>query len=105
MNLEVFIKGVSAVGFPVIMVGILLLYIDKKDKINRQDTNNQIGDLKIAIKELKTENKEDKILFGKAVDGFNSALSEFKSINSKMEGLEKDIDKIKDDVLEIKNKV
>ena len=105
MELELFMTGVTTVGLPTMLVAVLLWYIDKKDKLNRQDTNTQISDLKNEVKELKIENKEERELFSKAVDGFNMALAEFKTIGDKMNCMEKDVDKIKDDVLEIKNKM
>ena len=105
MELELFITGVTTVGLPTMLVAVLLWHIDKKDKLNREDTNIQIRDLKNDVKELKVENKEERELFSKAVDGFNMALVEFKTIGDKMNCMEKDVDKIKDDVLEIKNRI
>lgn len=93
---------VQNLGFPIGLVLIFLVlivrYINKKDKLTREDFKEQI-----VI--LRKDNKEDKDIFNKTVCSFNKAISEFQTVNNNMSSIQCKLENIEKDVTEIKSKI
>lgn len=93
-----FLTMIPTLGFGTVACVYLWKYINKKDEENRQDTKQQ-------IRELKDENKEDKKLFQSAIDSFNVSVQEFKNVQQETVGIKSDLVEVKQDLLIIKNKI
>ena len=89
---------IPTVGFGGVACIYLWKYINKKDEQNREDTKEQ-------IKELREENKEDKRLFQSAIDSFNVSVIEFKNVQQETNSIKSDLIEVKQDLIIIKDKV
>ena len=102
MTIDAMLKAVTTVGFPIALVIILLYfiiqYINKKDTQNREDTKQQIAD-------LREENKEEKRLFQSAINSFDVAVREFKNVQQETTSIKSDLVEVKQDLLVIKTKM
>jgi len=102
MPISTMTEVITNLGFPIGLVLIFLVlivkYINKQNKITREDTKEQIGI-------LRQENKEDKKLFRDSIDCFQIAVQEFKSVQKETNFIKTDITEIKQDLLIIKTKM
>jgi septal ring factor EnvC (AmiA/AmiB activator) len=102
MPISTMTEVITNLGFPIGLVLIFLVlmvrYINKKDKLTREDTKEQIGI-------LRQENKEDKDIFNKTVCSFNKAISEFQAVNNNMSSIECKLNTIEQDITVIKTKM
>lgn len=89
---------VPTIGFGGVACVYLWKYINKKDEQNRQDTKEQ-------ILELRKENKEEKNLFRSSIDSFNKAIDEFKNVQKETNTINSKITTIEKDISEIKTKI
>jgi hypothetical protein len=93
---------VGQLGFPIAVTLILLYlivrYINKKDKMLREDTKEQIN-------LLRKENKEDKKLFSNAINSFNVAVTEFKNVQTETTSIKDKLSNMEQDILVIKTKM
>ncbi|GKX65848.1 hypothetical protein [Inconstantimicrobium mannanitabidum] len=89
-------------GFPIaitlILIYLIVRYVNKKDKMLREDTKEQIN-------LLRKENKEDKKLFELAINSFNVAVCEFKNVQQETNTIKNDMIEVKNDLLIIKTKI
>jgi len=102
MSISSMSELVQNLGFPIALVLILIVlivkYINKQNKLTREDTKEQISI-------LRQENKEDKKLFESAVNSFNTAVCEFKSVQQETNSIKSDLVEVKQDLLIIKTKM
>lgn len=102
MPINTMTEVITNLGFPIGLVLIFLVlivrYINKKDRLTREDTKEQI-----AL--LREDNKEDKKLFQSSIDSFQIAVQEFKSVQLETTSIKGDITEIKQDLLVIKTKM
>lgn len=82
------IQALSSYGALGVVAFLLWKKIDEKDKQNREDTTKQID-------KLEQTNKEDKLMFNKAIDSFNEAVGVFVGTRCKIDRLEQDVSEIK----------
>jgi hypothetical protein len=102
MAISTMTEVITNLGFPIGLVLIFLVlivkYINKQNKITREDTKEQISI-------LRQENKEDKQLFKSAIDSFNISVQEFRSVQQETIDIKGDLKEVKQDLLIIKTKM
>ena len=102
MDTTTILELVSQVGvLGAILIGSLWKLnteLDKRDVYH----NERHQEMKIELKELKDENKQDKIMFASAVASFENSVREFTVMSSKMANLEHDVKEIRNDIRELK---
>lgn len=98
----ILVCGVVALGGCIIF---LFKQVDKKDKLNREDTYKRVDELRDDIKELKLENKEDKKMFMDAITSFNKSTDEFRQVGRDMAEIKTDIKSIDKELTNIKSKI
>ena len=58
--------------------------------------------MKQELKELREENKQDKIMFASAVTSFENSVREFSTLSNKMTNLEHDVKEIRNNIRDLK---
>lgn len=116
MDMNVIITAIGSIGFPS-AIAVYLLWkrdkdkrefmdtLDKKDRENREFTNDRINEMKVELKEVKEENKEDKKMFKDALDTFQKSVIESKTIGNDISYIKTEMKDIKADIESIKSKV
>lgn len=72
--------------------------LDKRDVYH----NERHQEMKNEIKDLRDENKQDKVMFATAVASFENSVREFTTMSSKMANLEHDVKEIRNDIRDLK---
>lgn len=102
MDITAILELVGQAGmFGAILIGSLWKLnteLDKRDVYH----NERHQEMKEQIKELRSENKQDKTMFASAVASFENSVREFTIMSAKMANLEHDVKEIRNDIRELK---
>ena len=72
--------------------------LDKRDMYH----NERHQEMKQELKELREENKQDKIMFASAVASFENSVKEFSTLSNKKTNLEHDVKEIRNNIRDLK---
>lgn len=98
-------KNNPMVALLILAIISLIAFIKIVDNRNMKLTNERVDDLKSDIKELKDENKQDKLLFTQAINTFQKSTEEFTKLGNDLAEIKSDIKGIDKDIVAIKSKM